>query len=562
MPPTDRTVDAVVVGAGLAGLVAAHELTSAGKRVAVVDQENAANLGAQAFWSFGGLFLVDSPEQRRLGIHDSVDLAWADWQGSAGFDRLEDEDSWAVRWARAYVEFAAGEKRAWLRSHDISLLPTVGWAERGAMRAQGHGNSVPRFHVAWGTGTGVVKPFVDSALRAEQLGLLTFHHRCRVDEVLTAGGAVTGVRGSRLAADDTVRGATSNRDVVAEFELTAPVVVLATGGIGGNHDAVRRFWPDRLGQPPRTMVTGVPAHVDGRMLDIAAAAGVRLVNRDRMWHYTEGVVNWDPIWPSHGIRILPGPSSLWLDALGRRLPDPCLPGHDTLATLRHLRTTPDIAGFDHSWFVASQKIVKKEYALSGSEQNSDITDRSVRTFVQQRLLNPRATDAVEAFKTHGPDFVVADTVSELVSGMNRAAPDAPPLRADAVRAVVAARDAQLGNAFGKDSQVMSIRNARKSIAERIGRTAKPHAILDPANGPLVAVKLHVLTRKSLGGVQTDLDSRALDASGSPVEGLYAAGELAGFGGGGVHGYNSLEGTFLGGCLFTGRTAGRHAAAQL
>ena len=562
MAPSATRYDAVIVGAGLAGLVAAQELTSAGKRVAVVDQENSANVGAQAFWSFGGLFLVDSPEQRRLGIRDSFDLAWGDWQASAGFDRADDQDVWAVQWARAYVEFAAGEKRSWLRSQGVSLLPTVGWAERGALRAQGHGNSVPRFHVAWGTGTGVVAPFVDAALRAERLGLLTFHHRCRVDEILVADGAVTGVRGARLAPDAAVRGAPSNRDVIGEFELTTDVVVLATGGIGGNHEAVRRFWPDRLGRPPATMVTGVPAHVDGRMLDIAARAGARLVNRDRMWHYTEGVRNWNPIWPEHGIRILPGPSSLWLDALGRRLPDPCLPGHDTLATLRHLRTTADIADYDHSWFVATQKIVKKEYALSGSEQNPDITDRSVRQFVQQRLLNPRATDAVEAFKEHGHDFVVADTVEELVDGMNRAAPEAPALDVSAVRAVITARDAQLANPFTKDSQVMSIHNARQSIAERLGRTAAPHRILDPANGPLIAVKLHILTRKSLGGVQTDLDSRALDASGTPIDGLYAAGELAGFGGGGVHGYNALEGTFLGGCLFSGRNAGRHAAAQL
>jgi uncharacterized protein len=559
---TSAPADAVVVGAGLAGLTAAAELTRAGQRVLLLDQEGPNNLGGQAFWSFGGLFLVDSPEQRRLRIHDSLELAWQDWTGSAAFDRLDDEDNWAVRWARAYVEWAAGEKRSWLEQHGISFVATVGWAERGGLRADGHGNSVPRFHIAWGTGTGVVKPFVDAAHAAVDGDLLTIWHRHRVDELLVSGGAVTGLRGVVLADDDAPRGAASNRNVVSDFELAAPLVIVTTGGIGANHELVRRFWPERLGAAPRSMLTGVPAYVDGRMLEIAAAAGVRLVNRDRMWHYTEGVRNWDPVWPQHAIRILPGPSSMWFDALGRRLPDPCLPGFNTLATLKHLRATPDIAGYDHSWFITTQRIVRKEFGLSGSEQNPDITSRDKREFIRQRVLNKAAPDPVEAFKRHGEDFVVADRLEELVAGMNRLAPDAPPLDAAAIRAQIAARDGQLDNAFTKDSQIMAIRNARKYIGDRLSRTAPPHAILDPDNGPLVAVKLHILTRKTLGGIQTDLQSRALDGAGDPIDGLYAAGEVAGFGGGGVHGYNALEGTFLGGCLFSGRAAGRDAVERL
>jgi predicted oxidoreductase len=554
--------DAIVVGAGLAGLTAAAELTRAGKHVTVVDQENANNLGGQGFWSFGGLFIVGSPEQRRMRIHDSFDLAWQDWRGSAGFDRLDDEDAWAVQWARAYVEWAAGEKRSWLAEQGITLLPTVGWAERGSLRADGHGNSVPRFHVAWGTGTGVVKPFVDAALKGADQGRLAFLHRHRVDELVISNGAVTGVRGAVLADDDAARGISTNRDVVRDFELSAPVVIVTTGGIGANHEIVRRFWPERLGSAPRSMLTGVPAYVDGRMLDIAADAGLRLVNRDRMWHYVEGVQNWDPIWPGHAIRILPGPSSMWFDALGRRLPDPCLPGFDTLATLKHLRTTPDIAQFDHSWFITTQKILRKEFALSGSEQNPDITSGSKKAFVQQRLLNKQATGPVEAFKKHGKDFVVADTLEEVVSRMSALAPEAPPLDVERIREQIAARDSQLDNPYCKDSQVMAIHNARKSLGERLGRTAAPHKVLDPEHGPLIGVKLHVLTRKTLGGIQTDLHSRALDSSGDVVDGLYAAGEVAGFGGGGVHGYNALEGTFLGGCLFSGRAAGRHAAGRV
>ncbi|MBV2155145.1 FAD-binding dehydrogenase [Kitasatospora sp. SUK 42] len=553
--------DVIVVGAGLAGLVAAHELTSRGRRVALVDQEGPANLGGQAFWSFGGLFLVDSPEQRRLGVRDSAELAWNDWHNSARFDRLDDEDSWAVRWARAYVDFAAGEKRSWLAGHGVGFLPTVGWAERGGLRADGHGNSVPRFHVTWGTGPGVVGPFVRLARQAAAAGRLTFHHRHRVDELLVSGGAVQGVRGALLAEDDSPRGAATNRDVTGEFELTAQAVVITTGGIGANHELVRRHWPRHLGSPPSHMVTGVPAYVDGRMLDISAGAGVRLVNRDRMWHYTEGLHNWDPVWPGHGIRILPGPSPMWFDALGRRLPDPCLPGYDTLATLRHLRTTEDIAAFDHSWFILTQKIIEKEFALSGSEQNPDITNKDRAAFLRTRLVGNGAPAPVEAFKRNGEDFVVADTLDDLVAGMNRLTA-APLLDPAALRRQIEARDLQIANPFSKDSQVQGIRNARRYLGDRLGRAAAPHRILDRANGPLIGVKLHVLTRKTLGGIQTDLDSRALGHDGKPIEGLYAAGEVAGFGGGGVHGYNALEGTFLGGCLFSGRQAGRAAARQL
>jgi predicted oxidoreductase len=553
--------DAIVVGAGLAGLVAARELTAAGRRVALLDQENHANLGGQAYWSFGGLFLVDTPEQRRLGVHDSVELAWSDWLGSAQFDRLDDEDAWAARWARAYVEFAAGEKRGWLAGLGITFLPTVGWAERGDLRADGHGNSVPRFHVAWGTGTGVVAPFVAAAERAAEAGLLTFHHRHRVDELVVEQGRVTGVRGAVLAPDGAPRGVPSNRTVAGEFTLSAPAVVVTAGGIGANHELVRQYWPARLGRPPASMVTGVPAYVDGRMLEIAAAAGARLVNRDRMWHYTEGVRNWNPIWPGHGIRILPGPSSMWFDALGRRLPVPCLPGYDTLSTLRHLRTTPDLAGYDHSWFVLTRRIVAKEFALSGSEQNPDITAKDRRAFLRERLLSRGAPAPVKAFIRRGADFVVGRTLEELVGRMN-ALTDTPLLDPVQLREQIEARDLQIAHPYGKDAQVQGIRNARRFLGDRFGRVAAPHRILDPAAGPLIGVKLHVLTRKTLGGIQTDLDSRVLGADGRPVPGLYAAGEVAGFGGGGVHGYNALEGTFLGGCLFSGRAAGRAAAAQV
>jgi len=501
--------------------------------------------------------------QRRLGVKDSVELAWQDWQGSAQWDRLSGphpEDEWAVQWGRAYVEFAAGDKRSWLQEQGIRFTPLVGWAERGDGRAGGHGNSVPRFHVPWGTGTGVSEPFADKAREAAAAGSVTFFFRHRVDGLTYDDGAVTGVRGAVLAPDASARGVSSNRDVVGDFELRAQAVVIASGGIGGNHEQVRRWWPDRLGTPPRRMVTGVPQHVDGRMLDIADQSGVRLVNRDRMWHYTEGIQNWNPIWPDHAIRILPGPSSMWFDALGRRLPSPGLPGYDTLGTLRLLRTTPDVQQYSHSWFILNQRIIEKEFALSGSEQNPDITNRDLKLLLKTRLRRG-AAGPIEAFKERGADFIVADTLADLVRGMN-ALTDQPLLDEGQISRQIEERDAEIRNPYSKDAQLTGIRNSRRFLGDRLFRTVRPHRILDPAAGPLIAVRLHVVTRKTLGGIQTNLSGQALDRDGDPIPGLYAAGEAAGFGGGGAHGYNALEGTFLGGCIFTGLTVGRSLAQAL
>ncbi len=542
--------DVIVVGAGLAGLVATAELADAGRRVILVDQEPAQSLGGQAFWSFGGLFLVDSPEQRWMGINDSYDLAVQDWMGSAQFDRPEDH--WPRQWALSYLDFAAGEKRAWLRAMGHRLFPVVGWAERGDGRADGHGNSVPRFHLTWGTGPGLVEPFERRVRAAADRGLVQLRFRHRVDGLLTTGGLVDGVHGKTLEPSAVRRGVASSRVETGDFALRAQAVVVTSGGIGGDHDLVRKNWPARLGAPPTRMVAGVPAHVDGRMQQITAAAGGHLINPDRMWHYVEGLRNWDPIWENHGIRILPGPSSLWLDAEGRRLPAPYYPGFDTLGTLRHLMST----GHDYSWFVLTQRIIEKEFALSGSEQNPDLTGKDIRLLLSR--VRPGAPGPVEAFKQHGEDFVVADDLEALARGMNDLTGDGL-IDPAALRQVVETRDREMANPFTKDLQVTALRNARRYRGDRLVRVAAPHRLLDPKAGPLIAVRLNILTRKTLGGLETDLDGRVLRNDGEPLAGVYAAGEVAGFGGGGMHGYNSLEGTFLGGCLFSGRVAGRAAA---
>lgn len=546
----------IIVGTGLAALVAGYEAASAGKRVLFLEQENRNNLGGQAFWSLGGLFYVDSPEQKMMRVKDSEELAWRDWENSAGYDVEEDgqiaaHDKWPAAWGREYVRFAAGEKRDYLKALGLNVLPTIGWAERGSGDASGHGNSAPRFHLTWGTGPEVVRVFREPLEEFERQGLVEFAFRHQVDELIIEDGKAVGVRGSVLEPTDLPRGEESSRKVVDTFEARGAAVVIATGGIGGNLEKVRKMWPaDRWGQCPPDLVRGVPAHVDGRGIDAAQAAGANLVNTDRMWHYPEGMTNWDPIWPDHGIRIIPGPSTMWLDATGKRLPTNLFPGSDNIAALSHIGRT----GHGYSWFVLNQTIADKEFIFSGSEQNPDLTDKSFKKLAGK--LGPGTHVAVKAFMDNGIDWVVADNLESLVEGMNElVGQGAPQVDLEDLRRTLEDRDSQLDNPFSKDAQVNYIRTARGFLGDKIVRTASPHRLLDEGHGPLIAVRIKVLTRKTLGGIETNLDGRAFHEDGTPFDGLYACGEASGFGGGGMHGKNALEGTFLGGCIHSGKRVG-------
>lgn len=549
--------DVIVVGAGLSGLVAAYELSQAGRSVLLLDAEARSSLGGQAYWSFGGLFLVNSPEQRRLRVRDSADLALSDWLGSAAFDR--DEDFWPRQWAEAYVHFAAGEKRRWLHDLGVRFFPLVQWAERGGYTAPGHGNSVPRFHVTWGTGPGLVEPFADRVVASRRVSIRSRHQV----QAITSDAAGVTVSGSVLEPVEAPRGVPTSRVATGAFSFSAQAVVVAGGGIGGNPDLVRRAWPRDWGEPPATMLAGVPDYVDGSMLEVTQRAGGRVINPDRMWHYPEGIINHTPLWSRHGIRILPGPSSLWLDARGQRLPAPLFPGFDALGVLRAVTAT----GFDYSWFVLDASTLAAEIALSGSEQNADLTGKDLRLLAGR--VRPGPTPEVAAFTERGVDFLRAATVPELAARMNELA-GADRIDPTALHALIVERDRQVRTGLGKDPQVVATQAARKFIGDRLIRVVKPHPLLDGADpagragadGPLVAIRLHVLTRKTLGGLETDLEGRVLGADGAPVPGVYAVGEAAGFGGGGVHGYRALEGTFLGGCLFSGRQAGRALASRL
>ena len=554
---TPTNPDVIIVGAGLAGLVAAYEAQKSGLKVLILDQENRNNLGGQAFWSLGGLFYVGSPEQKLMGVKDSEELAWRDWENSAQFDDSQN-DYWPRRWGREYVRFAATEKRDYLKALGLNVLPTVGWAERGSGDASGHGNSVPRFHLTWGTGPEVVRVFREPIEAAEAEGKVEFRFRHQVDELIVENDAVVGVRGSVLEPSDLDRGVASSRKTVGEFELRARAVVVTSGGIGGNLDLVRHAWPtDQWGPVPNDMVTGVPAHVDGRMIKISETAGANLVNTDRMWAYTEGMKNWNSIWPGHGIRIIPGPSSLWIDATGKRFPSNIIPGGDTIATMKYLGTT----GHSYSWFILNKTIADKEFIFSGSEQNPDLTIKKVKNLLSK--VGPGTHPAVKAFMDHGEDWVVADDLGSLVEGMNAITDDdAPAIDVHDLRRIIEDRDSQVDNNFSKDAQINYIRTARGYLGDKIVRCAAPHRLLDESKGPLIAVKLHVLTRKTLGGIETDLSGRCLRTDGSVLPGLYAAGEVAGFGGGGMHGKNALEGTFLGGCIHSGKRVGENLKATI
>lgn len=532
----DRTyeADAIVVGAGLAGIVAATELADAGRRVVIVDQEPEASLGGQAHWSFGGLFLVDTPEQRRLGIRDTAGTARDDWYASAEFSDGP-EDDWSKRWADAYIEAATHQLYPWLRGQGIRFFPVVQWAERGGYLADGPGNSVPRFHITWGTGPGLLEPFIARVRQAQDQGMIELAFRHRVTELTSTDGTVDGVAGEDLAGGGT-------------FTASAPAVLVSTGGVGGNPELVRRFWPrDRLGEPPEDMLQGVPDHVDGSGLLLAQDAGANVTNIQRMWNYPEGIPHHTPVWSKHAVRIINGPSTLWFDARGRRLPPPLFPGFDTLRAFEHVVRT----GFDHSWYVANQRIVTDEFSLSGSVHNPDLTNRDIKLLLTRS--RPRPFGPVQGFMDTVPDFVLADDVSELVGRMNTLTGE-DLIDEEAFRRQLVAYDRQVALGYGNDAQQSAIRTSRRYLPDRLMRTASTPRILDRGALPLIAVRLRVLTRKSLGGLQTDLSSRVLRPDGQPLPGLYAAGEVAGFGGGGYHGRRSLEGTFLGGCLFSGLRA--------
>jgi predicted oxidoreductase len=513
------------VGGGLAGIVTALELCDRKKRVVLLDRASADRFGGLAKLSFGGLFFVNSPEQRRMGIRDTVDLALRDW---LSYGELAPDDVWPRRWAEAYVSMSLEHIRGYLVRRGVGFFPAVNWTERGYFVP---GNSVPRFHVAWGTGEGIVAPLVARLREHVAAGRLALHFDAAVNDLIFESGRFVGATG---AGPDG-----------GELSAYGENVVIAAGGLAGNLDAVRAHWPSDLGPPPEAMLNGSIPEADGRFFDIARRRGALVTHLDRMWNYAAGVRHWKPRWPHHGLSLIPGKSALWVDHRGGRFKDPPLVGsYDTRLLLQKICSRPKA----YSWQVLNYRILRRELAASGAEHNRDVRDRKVLGFLRHILFgnDPLANE----FLDHCPDFVRASTLAELVAKMNELA-GTGDIDLATLESEVREYDANIarGPRLQNDDQLRRIAHARRYLGDRF-RTCNMQKILDPSAAPLVAIRLSVLTRKSLGGIQTDLHGRVLAADGRPLPGLYAAGEAAGFGGGGMHGKRALEGTFLGGCVFS------------
>lgn len=523
--------EVVVIGGGLAGMVTALELLDAGKRVVLFDAAERERFGGLALWSFGGMFFVDSPEQRKSGIKDSVDLALRDW---VRYGELDPGDVWPYRWAEAYVNRCTEEVRDWLVDRDVSFFRAVNWTERGYFVP---GNSVPRFHIVWGTGEGIITALIPRLEEHEKSGRLKLRFGHRVEELVQEGGRVTGCHGTHA------RGA---------FRARGDAIVIAAGGIAGNHEKVRAIWPrDRWGDPPEPMLNGSIPEADGLLIDRARALGANVTHLEKMWNYAAGVRHWAPPFPNYGLSLVPGKSALWVNYQGRRFVDPPLVGsYDTLLLIDQICKEDK----KYSWQVMNRKIANKEFSVSGAEFNPAVREKKLFAFLM-RLLKGNG-EQVQEFIDHCPDFVTGRSVGELVDGMN-ALTGTNDVDAKLLEREIAEYDANIarGPKLQNDDQLRRIAHVRQYLGDRL-RTCNMAPIFDSNAMPLIAIRTQILTRKSLGGIQVDLEAKVLDEQGQAIPNLFAVGEACGFGGGGMHGLRALEGTFLGGCVYSGRVAAR------
>jgi len=535
MSPGESKTDVVVVGAGIAGLVAALELLEHGRGVLLVDRCHPEELGGLAREAFGGMFMVDTPEQRRSRIRDSVELALADWRRVAEFG---DDDLWPRRWADEYVARARDEVGGWLKGHGVRFFPVVNWAERGAY---GDGNSVPRFHLTWGCGQALVDQVwaaIEAHPRRRELELRL---RTRVTGLVEEGERVTGCR-------------VAPEDGGDEHEIAAESVVIAAGGIGGNLDIVRREWPADLGPPPKDILMGSHYYADGAMHEEVQRIGGNVTHLSRMWNYADAVRHPRPKRPLHGLKLIPPRSGIVVNPTGRRYgPVPLIPTYDARYALERMCEDDR----KYYWMICNWKIACRELDVSGSQHNPSIREKRIGRFLLSIVLGKPTL--VRHFVDHCPDFVTAESLPELGRRMAEVMGDGA-LDPELMQAEIARYDANIdrGKPLFNDDQLRRIQQLRNWRGDRL-RTCRFQKIVDPEAMPLIAIRMTVMARKSLGGIQTDLQSRVLRADGEPIPGLYAAGEAAGFGGGGMHGMRSLEGTFLGGCVFSARLAARAVA---
>lgn len=531
MPEARTAADVLVIGGGLAGLVVALECLEAGQSVIVVDRDTPERLGGLARWAFGGMALVDTPLQRRMRIPDSPERALADW---LRFGELGPDEVWPRRWAAYYVEHCRAEVYDWLIALGLKFMPAVNWVERGHW---GEGNSVPRYHILWGTARALTLRLIEALRRAGSGGRLTLLSGHRVLALETAAGALRGA----VARDESTG---------QEWPLRAGAVVLATGGLNGSHEQVRANWPqDR--PLPAGFLNGAHPFADGSMHQAAETLGAQITHAGDMWNYAAGIPHPQPHFPGHGLSLIPCKSALWLDHRGRRLgPEPLVTGFDTHELCRRVAELEQ----PWTWQLLNWRIAAREFAISGAEHNPRIRDRQFLLFLKETLLGNHRL--VRQMVAECPQFLVDDTLAGLAAKMN-ALTGRDDVQAEVLQATVDAFDANFaaGAKLHNDDQIRRILHARQWGPDRL-RTCKPAPLQQRGAGPYIAIQVQLITRKSLGGLQTDLHSRVLDTAGAPIPGLYAVGEAAGFGGGGASGKRSLEGTFLSGCILTARAAAR------
>lgn len=533
--------DIIVVGGGLAGVTAALELLEAGRSVLVLDRDLEAEFGGLANWAFGGMFFVDSPQQRKAGIKDSIDLALRDWIAVADFGS---EDHWPRKWAEQFVHLCTPEVHNWLAPMGITWFRALSWAERGL---HGPGNSVPRFHLTWGTSKALVQTLIQRLRSDRHAGRLQLQFRHRVTELETDGGQLKGVSG----VEETTG---------TPFIARADVVVVATGGINGNIEKLKANWYQPWGEPPQTILNGSHPYAVGDLHDAIERINGNVTNLDWQWNYAAGIRHPQPRYSNHGLSLVPCKSALWLNYRGERMgPLPLVSAYDTRYLVERICQEEK----KYSWQVLNWKIAVKEFAISGSEYNPAVRDKKLLAFLRGVLFGQKKL--VQEMIDTAEDFVVAHSIDELADKMNALTGENDVDRqslTDAIRHYDEIIDR--GPKYYNDDQLRRIAQARRYLGDRL-RTAKFQKIEDPEAMPLIAIREFILSRKSMGGIQTDLSSRVLtrpkEGRQDVIPGLYAIGESAGFGGGGMHGLRSLEGTFLSGCVLTGRLAARSINEQ-
>ena len=532
--------DVLVVGGGLAGIVTALECLRAGQHVTLVDRDTPERLGGLALWAFGGMALVGTPLQTRMKIADTPERALQDW---VRFGELGEADVWPRRWAEYYVQHSRAQVYDWLRAHGLKFMPAVNWVERGLY---GGGNSVPRYHVVWGTSRELTRCMIAAMKGADPGGRLQVLSRHRVTNLERTGGALSGA-------------VMVNEATGAEVRVQAPVVVLAMGGINGSHAEVVANWPANRPRPA-AMLNGAHPFADGKLHHLVAdALGGQITHAGEMWNYAAGIPHPQPHFEGHGLSLIPCKSALWLDHTGRRIgPEPLVTGFDTHDLCQRVAAQAQ----PYTWQLLNWRIAAKEFAISGAEHNPRIRDKQFVRFVFEMLTsNDRL---VRQMQRESPHFLVDDTLQGLAQKMNALTQtlygkqDVNPA---VLQATADAFDANFahGSKLHNDDQLRRVQHARQWGSDKL-RTCAPAPLQMKGAGPFIAIHMQLITRKSLGGLQTDLYSRVLDGQGQPVSGLYCVGEAAGFGGGGANGKRSLEGTFLPGCILTARAAARHITA--